>query len=148
MTDLLIRALRADDETGWRPLWGGYLEFYATELPDEVTAMTWRRLLDPQEPLFGLVAERGGAISGFAHCVLHRGTWSLSLHCYLEDLYVAPEARGAGLGRELIAAVYREADVRGADRVYWLTHETNATARALYDRVAQRSGYIHYTRLA
>jgi len=146
MTDLLIRPLRADDETGWRPLWRGYLEFYATELPDEVTAMTWRRLLDPQEPLFGLVAERRGEIAGFAHCVLHRGTWSRTQHCYLEDLYVAPEARGTGLGRALIAAVYREADARGADRVYWLTHETNATARALYDRVAQRSGYIHYTR--
>ena len=146
MTDVLIRPLRASDETGWRPLWRGYLEFYATELPEEVTAMTWRRLLDPQEPLFGLVAERRGGIAGFAHCVLHRGTWSLTQHCYLEDLYVAPEARGTGLGRALIAAVYREADARGADRVYWLTHETNATARALYDRVAQRSGYIHYTR--
>jgi ribosomal protein S18 acetylase RimI-like enzyme len=146
MTELLIRPLRASDDAGWRPLWRGYLEFYGTELPDEVTALTWRRLLDPQEPLFGLVAERRGALAGFVHCVLHRGTWSLTNHCYLEDLYVAPEARGTGLGRELIAAVYREADARGADRVYWLTHETNTTARALYDRVAQRSGYIHYVR--
>lgn len=146
MTDLLIRAVSVDDEAGWRPVWRGYLEFYAANLPEEVTAMTWRRLLDPHEPLFGLVAERRGEIAGFAHCVLHRGTWSLTQHCYLEDLYVAPEVRGAGLGRALIAAVYREADVRGADRVYWLTHETNATARALYDRVAQRSGYIHYVR--
>ncbi len=148
MTDLLIRPLQTTDEAGWRPLWRGYLEFYATDLPDEVTAMTWRRLLDPGEPVFGLVAERRGELAGFAHCVLHRGTWSLTQHCYLEDLYVAPEARGTGLGRELIDAVYREADARGADRVYWLTHETNTTARALYDRVAQRSGYIHYTRTA
>ncbi len=146
MTDPRIRALRPDDETGWRPLWRGYLEFYATDLPDEVTDTTWRRLLDSQGPLFGLVAERRGNIAGFAHCVLHRGTWSLTWHCYLEDLYVVPEARGTGLGRALIAAVYREADARGADRVYWLTHETNTTARALYDRVARRSGYIHYTR--
>ena len=146
MSELLIRPLCAADEAGWRSLWRGYLEFYVTELPDAVTALTWRRLLDPQEPLFGLVAERRSAIAGFAHCVLHRGTWSLTHHCYLEDLYVAPEARGTGLGRELIAAVYQEADVRGADRVYWLTHETNTTARALYERMAQRSGYIHYTR--
>lgn len=146
MINVLIRALRADDEPGWRPLWRGYLEFYQTDLPDEVTNTTWRRLLDPQEPLFGLVAERRGEIAGFAHCILHRGTWSLTQHCYLEDLYVAPEARGTGLGRELIAAVYREADARGADWVYWLTHETNTTARALYERVARRSGYIHYTR--
>jgi GNAT superfamily N-acetyltransferase len=148
MTDLLIRPLRTSDEADWRPLWRGYLEFYATDLPEEVTAMTWRRLLDPEEPLFGLVAERRGELAGFAHCVLHRGTWSLTRHCYLEDLYVAPEARGTGLGRALIGAVYREADARGADRVYWLTHETNTTARGLYDRVAQRSGYIHYTRTA
>jgi len=148
MTDLLIRPLRTSDEADWRPLWRGYLEFYATDLPEEVTAMTWRRLLDPEEPLFGLVAERRGELAGFAHCVLHRGTWSLTRHCYLEDLYVAPEARGTGLGRALIGAVYREADARGADRVYWLTHETNTIARGLYDRVAQRSGYIHYTRTA
>ncbi|MEO7386441.1 MAG: GNAT family N-acetyltransferase [Gammaproteobacteria bacterium] len=85
-------------------------------------------------------------LTGFAHCVLHRGTWSLTQHCYLEDLFVAREARGAGLGRTLIDAVYREADQRGADRVYWVTHENNSAARALYDRVARRSGFIQYTR--
>jgi len=146
MSDPLIRPLQAEDEAGWRPLWRGYLEFYKTVLPEEVTATTWRRLLDPGEPLYGLVAELNGEIAGFAHCVLHRGTWSLTQHCYLEDLYVAASKRGSGLGGALIAAVYREADARGADRVYWLTHETNTTARALYDRVAQRSGYLHYTR--
>lgn len=146
MPDPLIRPLQAEDEAGWRPLWRGYLEFYKTVLPEEVTATTWRRLLDPGEPLYGLVAELKGEIAGFAHCVLHRGTWSLTQHCYLEDLYVAASKRGSGLGGALIAAVYREADARGADRVYWLTHETNTTARALYDRVALRSGYLHYTR--
>jgi len=146
MPDLLIRSLQADDEAGWRPLWRDYLEFYGTVLPEEVTATTWRRLLDPGEPMYGLVAELNGEIAGFAHCVLHRGTWSLTQHCYLEDLYVAARKRGAGLAGALIAAVYREADARGAERVYWLTHETNTTARALYDRVAQRSGYLHYTR--
>ncbi len=148
MSDTLIRPLQAGDEAGWRPLWRGYLEFYKTVLPEEVTATTWRRLLDPAEPLYGLIAERNGEIAGFAHCVLHRGTWSLTQHCYLEDLYVAASKRGTGLGGALIAAVYREADARGADRVYWLTHETNAKARALYDRVAHRSGYLHYTRSA
>ena len=148
MSDTLIRPLQAGDEAGWRPLWRGYLEFYKTVLPEEVTATTWRRLLDPAEPLYGLVADLNGEIAGFAHCVLHRGTWSLTQHCYLEDLYVAASKRGTGLGGALIAAVYREADARGADRVYWLTHETNTTARALYDRVAQRSGYLHYTRSA
>jgi len=141
-----IRNIREADARDWRTLWQGYLDFYRTVLPDEVTDTAWRRLLDPAEPLFGLVAERDGLLAGFAHCVLHRSTWSVGHQCYLEDLYVAPGARGAGTGRALIEAVYREADLRGADRVYWLTHETNGTARALYERVARRSGFIHYTR--
>jgi GNAT superfamily N-acetyltransferase len=146
MTTPMVRTVQAGDESRWRELWRGYLEFYQSGLPEEVTATTWQRLLDPAEPLFGLVAEQGGELAGFAHCVLHCGTWSLTRHCYLEDLYVTPGARRSGLGGELIAAVYREADARGADRVYWLTHETNTTARALYDRVGRRSGFIHYTR--
>ncbi|MDH5254420.1 MAG: GNAT family N-acetyltransferase [Gammaproteobacteria bacterium] len=146
MNGLVIRPLRSSDEARWRFLWQGYLEFYATRLADEVTAGTWRRLLEPSEPLWALVAEEDGELAGFAHCVLHPGTWSLARQCYLEDLYVAPPARGRGVGGALIAAVYRAADALGADRVYWLTHETNRAARALYDRVAQRSGFIHYTR--
>ena len=146
MTELVIRPLRATDEIRWRSLWKGYLDFYGSELPEVVTATTWRRLLDPAEPLFGLGAERGGVLGGFAHGVLHRGTWSLTQHCYLEDLYVTPEVRGTGAGRALIEAVYREADDRGADRVYWLTHESNTYARALYDRIGRRSGFIQYTR--
>jgi ribosomal protein S18 acetylase RimI-like enzyme len=146
MTGLRIRPLTDADERGWRELWQGYLEFYAADVPEEVTVATWRRLLDPAAPLFALVAEQDDALTGFAHCVLHHGTWSLTRHCYLEDLYVAPAARGRGTGRALIAAVYREADARGADRVYWLTHETNHGARALYDQVARRSGFIQYTR--
>lgn len=146
MHEPVIRTIGAPDAGSWQALWQGYLAFYETALPADVTDATWRRLLDPAEPLFGLVAERDGVLTGFAHCVLHRGTWSLGQHCYLEDLYVAPDARGAGTGRALIEAVYREADRRGADRVYWLTHETNGTARALYDRIGRRSGFIHYTR--
>ena len=146
MNGLVIRPLRSNDEARWRLLWQGYLEFYAARLADEVTAGTWRRLLDPAAPLWGLAAEEGGELSGFAHCVLHPGTWSLARQCYLEDLYVARPARGRGVGAALIAAVYREADALGADRIYWLTHETNHAARALYDRVGQRSGFIHYTR--
>lgn len=146
MNELVIRTIGTSDAPVWRELWNAYLEFYKTDIPDGVTDVTWRRLLDPSEPLFGLVAVRAGVLAGFAHCVLHRGTWSVGDHCYLEDLYVTPGARGTGVGRALIEAVYREADRRGVARVYWLTHETNATARALYDRVGRRSGFIQYTR--
>jgi GNAT superfamily N-acetyltransferase len=146
MSGLVIRPLQVNDQARWRLLWAGYLEFYAAQLPAEVTSTTWKRLLDPSEPLFGLTAEQGGELVGIAHCVLHPGTWSLACQCYLEDLYVALPARGRGVGGALVAAVYREADALGADRVYWLTHESNHTARTLYDRIGRRSGFIHYTR--
>jgi ribosomal protein S18 acetylase RimI-like enzyme len=85
-------------------------------------------------------------VIGFAHCVLHRGTWTAGDHCYLEDLFVAPEARGQDAAHALIEAVYAEADKRGCDRAYWLTHESNAAAQALYDKLAHRSGFIQYRR--
>src|SRR5262249_49784802 len=108
--------------------------------------VTWSRLLDPNEPMFALVAEEKRDLLGVVHCVLHRGTWAINQLCYLEDLFVAPEARGKGVGRALIEAVYARADANQWDRVYWLTHEPNTTARALYDKVAQTRGFIQYRR--
>ena len=143
---MIIRDLAAADRRRWEPLWLGYLAFYETTLPEDVTETTFARLLDPAEPMFALVAERGDALIGLVHCVLHRATWTKTLYCYLEDLFVAPEARGSGAGRALIEAVYARADAAGATRVYWLTQETNATARALYDKVARYAGFIQYRR--
>jgi GNAT superfamily N-acetyltransferase len=143
---MIIRDLRAEDRLQWEPLWAGYLAFYESELAPEITEATFQRLLDPGEPMYALVAERDGALLGIVQCVLHRATWSLTHYCYLEDLFVAPEARGSGVGRALIEAVYARADALGATRTYWLTQETNATARALYDRVARYAGFIQYRR--
>jgi GNAT superfamily N-acetyltransferase len=83
---------------------------------------------------------------GFVHCVFHRGTWAINDFCYLEDLFVAPSARGQGVGRALIEAVYARADAKKCARVYWLTHESNATARKLYDQLAENRGFIQYRR--
>jgi GNAT superfamily N-acetyltransferase len=143
---LVLRDLAAADRAQWAPLWAGYLAFYKATLPAAVTDTTFARLLDPAEPMFCLVAERDGALIGIVHCVLHRATWTDSFYCYLEDLFVAPKARGSGAGRALIEAVYARADAHGWARVYWLTHETNAAARALYDRVATNAGFIQYRR--
>jgi GNAT superfamily N-acetyltransferase len=143
---LLIRELAAADRAAWAPLWAGYLEFYKATLSAAVTETTFRRLLDPAEPMFCLVADDGGALIGIVHCVLHRATWTDTDYCYLEDLFVAPQTRGTGAGRALIEAVYARADAHGWSRVYWLTHESNATARALYDRVAANAGFIQYRR--
>jgi ribosomal protein S18 acetylase RimI-like enzyme len=139
-----IRDLTAADRPAWERLWAGYLDFYSASVPDAVSAATFGRLLDPAEPLFALVAEQDGAVIGLVHCVLHATTWSLSPYCYLSDLFVDPAIRGSGAGRALIEAVYARAEALGAARVYWLTHESNATARLLYDKVARNLGFIQY----
>lgn len=140
-----IRPLAPADHDAWLPLWRGYLDFYESELSAEQTALTWHRLLDPQFALHGAVAEDDdGLLVGFVHWLTHPATWSAAPYVYLEDLYVAPATRGAGAGRALIAHVEQWAQEHGAAKVYWLTQETNTTARALYDRVATHTGFVHY----
>ena len=142
-----VREARATDRALWEELWAGYLTFYESTLAPDVTQTTWRRLLDANEPMHALVAEdETGALIGFTHVVFHRGTWSVGDFCYLEDLFVAPTARKQGVARALIEAVYALADQRGAGRVYWLTHESNTTARKLYDKVARNLGFIQCRR--
>ena len=142
-----IRALRPDEYDVWEPLWQGYLSFYKSAVTPEVTNTTWGRLQDPAEPMHVLGAFLDGTLVGIVHYLFHRSTWTIGDYCYLQDLFTAPEARGQGAGRALIEAVYDRAEVAGASRVYWLTQETNATARALYDTLADRPGFIQYRHL-
>ena len=142
-----IRPVRPDERDAWEPLWSGYLTFYETAVAPEVTDTTWRRLHDPAEPMHVLGAYIDGALIGIVHYLFHRSTWTVGDYCYLQDLFTAPEARGRGAGRALIEAVTERAREAGASRVYWLTHEANATARFLYDRVADRPGFIQYRRI-
>ncbi|GAU04111.1 GCN5 family N-acetyltransferase [Burkholderia stabilis] len=144
-THVTVRPLVAADEAAWRPLWQGYQKFYDTALSDAVFATTWARLMDPAEPMFVLGAfDASGALVGIVHSIYHRSCWTEGSYCYLQDLYTAPDARGQGAGGALIEAVYEHAREAGASRVYWLTHETNTTARALYDRLANNAGFIQY----
>lgn len=147
-TTFTIREIRASDRAQWENLWAGYLAFYKATLPPEVTETTWRRFLDANEPMQALVAvdDASGALLGFTHVVFHRGTWAIGEFCYLEDLFVAAPARKRGVARALIEGVYALADERGCERVYWLTHESNTAARALYDQVAEHRGFIQYRR--
>jgi GNAT superfamily N-acetyltransferase len=142
----VVRPLTAADEPAWRTLWAGYLAFYKADLAPDVTGIAFARLTGPDADMFGLVAEQDGRIVGIAHCILHRSTWVRGDHVYLNDLFVAPDARGSGAGRALIEAIYARADAMGAERVYWLTHETNATARKLYDSLAVNDGFVEYRR--
>ncbi len=141
-----VRPLAAADKPAWLKLWAGYLEFYQTSLAPEVTETTFARLTGADESMFGLVAEQDGRIVGIAHGLLHRSTWAKGPYLYLNDLFVAPDVRGCGAGRALIEAVYARADATGAERVYWLTHESNATARRLYDSLAVNDRFLEYRR--
>ncbi len=145
---VLIRAVCKSDFAKWKPLWDGYNAFYGrkeqTALPEAITRMTWSRFFDAYEPVHALVAEDAGELLGLAHFLLHRSTISIEPVCYLQDLFTLESARGKGVGRALIEEVYRSAENDGCSRVYWHTHETNATAMKLYDKVAEKSGFVVY----
>jgi GNAT superfamily N-acetyltransferase len=140
------RSIEPTDRERWSALWAGYLAFYETKLAPEVTDLTWARLLDPSEPVAGLVAvdEASGEVVGLCHHLFHRSTWSPGNYCYLEDLFVAPEHRGGGAARALIEATAAAASAAGATKLYWQTHRDNARARRLYDQVASHDGFLVY----
>lgn len=142
---VLIRPVLPGDFDEWLHLWLGYQTFYRVEIPIETSRIVWRRLLDPAEPMHGALAEIDGRAVGLVHHIHHRTCWSVQEDCYLQDLFVAPPARGQGLGRKLIEHVYAAAAALGCARIYWLTHQTNATAMTLYDRVSERSGFVEYS---
>ena len=146
--DLTIRFVTREDYAQWLPLWDGYNAFYGrsgpTALAPEITAMTWSRFFDAYEPVHALVADSGGQLVGLVHYLFHRTTTAIAPNCYLQDLFTAEAARGKGVGRALIEAVSQRGKEAGSTRVYWLTHHTNATARRLYDQVAEDSGFIVY----
>jgi GNAT superfamily N-acetyltransferase len=145
-TVTVIRPLADTDFAAWQPLWQGYLRFYRAAVSDEVTADTFRRLAAGADGLAGFVADDGGELVGLAHLVFHPSTWSSRPYCYLEDLFVSRSARGSGAARELLDAVFAEAERRGAARMYWETQEFNGPARALYDQVAHRTSFVIYER--
>ena len=150
-SELSIRFVARQDYEQWLALWDGYNAFYgragATALAPEITAMTWARFFDADEPVHGLVAENGGRLLGLTQYLFHRSTTAIEPTCYLQDLFTSPGARGKGVGRALIDGVYQQARLAGSPRVYWQTHQTNLTAMRLYDEVAEHSGFVVYRKL-
>jgi GNAT superfamily N-acetyltransferase len=144
-----IRAAQPSDREQWLPLWQGYQKFYKVDLGAEVTALTWSRFFDDGEPMHCAVAEQLGPngharLVGLVHYIFHRSCWLKNPSCYLQDLFAAPELRGQGVGRALIEHVYGQAAAAGSARVWWLTHESNTNAMLLYDRIAEKSGFVQY----
>jgi GNAT superfamily N-acetyltransferase len=143
-----VRRLSATDRSVWERLFRGYIAFYETTITDAQIALTWDRLMaaapDFHRALVAVDADDKPV--GLAHVLFHSSTWSPTVYCYLEDLFVDPAVRGGGIGRALIEATYREADLRGATRTYWSTQEHNTTARRLYDQMATKSVFVQYRR--
>lgn len=144
---MLIRPAEIRDYEQWLPLWQAYQRFYKSEIPQAVTETTWARFHDAAEPMYCAVAEEDGKLIGLVHFIYHRSCWTTAHYCYLQDLFAAEDRRGQGIGRALIEYVYAQAAAAGAARVYWLTHETNDNAMQLYDRIADKSGFLQYRKL-
>jgi GNAT superfamily N-acetyltransferase len=142
-----ILPVTQEHHDAWLPLWRGYQVFYKTDIPAEVSAVTWARFLDPAEPMRAALAWDEDRAVGLVHHIRHRSCWTVGDYLYLQDLFVSPDVRGAGIGRKLIEHVYEYARAEGCARVHWLTHETNTDAMFLYDRIAKRSGFVQYRRI-
>lgn len=140
----VIRSVLPNDQPAWQRLWRGYCDFYEARVRDEVTQRTWSRILDPDSGIMCLLAEVEGQVVGFAHCVVHENTWETQPVCYLEDLYVDPEARGRGIGRALLEWLRNSMRAEGWARLYWVAHKDNHSARALYDEFAQADDFVRY----
>jgi len=141
---ITVRPLKTEDKSRWLELWQGYLTFYETSLSSEQTELTWNRLMASNYGVFGLMAEKDGAMVGITHFMFRPSTWAPKDYCYLEDLFVDPTVRGSGAGRALISKVIEVAKEHGAGRVYWTTKESNAQARILYDSFTKVSEFVQY----
>ncbi|WP_212005181.1 GNAT family N-acetyltransferase [Chitinophaga sp. HK235] len=149
--EFIIRKLHQEDFEQWLALWEGYNEFYgrwgAKMLDPLISRTTWNRFFDVYEPVHAIVAECNGRLIGLSHYLYHRSTITVEPSCYLQDLFVSQEFRGNGIARKLIESVYSLAKTNGCSRVYWQTQETNHTAIQLYDKLAERSGFVVYRKL-
>lgn len=142
---ITVRLIEKRDRAQWQTMWDGYHAFYGRpNFPMEITDTTWSRFFDAAEPVHALVAEQDNQLLGFAHYLFHRSTTLINPCCYLQDLFTIEAARGHGVGRALIEAVRDQAAIAGSSRLYWQAHETNHSAMKLYDKLAERTGFLVY----
>lgn len=142
--EITIRPLTPADHDAWFVLWKQYQAFYKVDLADAVSDTTWTRFHDAGEPMHAFGAFMENRMVGIVHYIFHRSCWSIGPSVYLQDLFSSADVRGQGVGRQLIDAVVNAANAAGANRVHWLTHQSNSTARRLYDRVAEDTGFMQY----
>lgn len=136
VADFTISAPVASDESDWRRNWALYLTRYEVDVAPATTDMVWHRLLDPLSATKGLIArDAAGRGIGFCHTIQHEITWTIEPVLYLEDMFVAPEARRQGVARALLLRLIQQVREKGFSRLYWMTRINNAPARALYDQL-------------
>jgi GNAT superfamily N-acetyltransferase len=144
-SSVAIRRIEPRDAGRWRALWDGYCAFYEREPSEPIARHAWERILDPQSPVYAIVAERGdGHVIGMANYILHENTATLTPVCYLQDLFVDPAERAHGVGQQLIDWLVAEMQRQGWSRLYWNTRENNYRARGLYDKYTPHSGFLRY----
>jgi GNAT superfamily N-acetyltransferase len=119
------------------PLMRGYCEFYEVAPADEdLLALSRALILDPEREGFQLVARDGsGRAVGFATVFWTWSTLQAGRIGVMNDLFVAPEARGSGAADELIRESARLVGERGGSSLEWQTAKGNLRAQAVYDRV-------------
>jgi ribosomal protein S18 acetylase RimI-like enzyme len=139
-----VRQVEIQDKASWRELYFAYLKFYESEPVESATELLWNRLTKDEPEIQGLVAVSNGEVVGIAHFHYQLSTWTHTFHCYLEDLYVAEDARGKGVASALIAAVEDLAIQNKSSELFWITKESNTVARKLYERVATLSDFVRY----
>jgi GNAT superfamily N-acetyltransferase len=145
MSELTIRAAWPDDEAEWRELFRAYGVFYETEFTDNVLEAVWWQLLEDGSGVDALVAELDGAVIGFAHYRSHPDTFTGGRDWYLDDLFVDPAVRGAGVATALIEhliGLARASEPAGTLR--WITADDNARAQRVYDRIAKKTSWVTY----
>ena len=139
-----VRQIDIQDKASWKELYVAYLKFYESEPVESSTELLWNRLTKGERAVQGLVAFSNGEVVGIAHFHYQLSTWSDTSHCYLEDLYVAEDARGKGVASALIAAVEDLAIQNKCSELFWITKENNTVARKLYEQVATLSDFVRY----
>ncbi|WP_445115219.1 GNAT family N-acetyltransferase [Acinetobacter sp. WZC-1] len=133
--------------TEWLTLWQAYLSFYQTALSEQQSLLNWQRLTSQEYPeMSGYMIRQDNQMVGFVHLISHASTWTTRPYCYLQDLFIDEKYRNQGLARKLIEHSYAVCSEH-FDRVYWLTHESNLTAQLLYDRIADKTGFIQYKKI-
>ncbi|MFS2279999.1 GNAT family N-acetyltransferase [Microbacterium sp. OR21] len=139
-----IRAVQPADRDAWGELFAAYRAFYRLDADPAVVETVWEWLGDPAHELQGLVAVRDGIPIGIAHWRRFARPSRGATAIFLDDLFTAPDARGAGVGSALIARLQRIAADEGLAEVRWITSESNVDAQRLYERIASRAPFHTY----